>query len=93
LSCLLLLCIDRVRSTKLNVTNANLASMLGVRRESVSVAIGGMKQAGLLGSERSHLAVLDRPGLELHSCECYAAIRKQHDLLRPRQRDTGKPVS
>jgi hypothetical protein len=27
--------------------------------------------------------VLDRPGLELSTCECYAVVKKEYDRLLP----------
>ncbi|WP_185748692.1 winged helix-turn-helix domain-containing protein [Herbaspirillum sp. SJZ107] len=42
------------------------------------------QQAGLIRYTRGHVTLLDRPGLERASCECYAVCARQiEDLLRP----------
>ena len=32
---------------------------------------------------RGHITVLDRPGLEQRTCECYAVVKKEYDRLLP----------
>jgi hypothetical protein len=32
---------------------------------------------------RGHITVLDRPGLEKRTCECYAVVKKECDRLLP----------
>ncbi len=32
---------------------------------------------------RGHITVLDRPGLEQRSCECYGVVKKEYDRLLP----------
>ena len=60
--------------------------MLGVRRESVTEAAGKLKKAGLIHYSRGHIAVLDRPQLEAHVCECYANVKREYDRLLPEYR-------
>jgi Mn-dependent DtxR family transcriptional regulator len=56
--------------------------MLGVRRPAVTVAIGVLEKAGLIGHRRGRIQITDRGGLETASCECYSAIRtRQQELL------------
>ena len=43
-----------------------------------------MRDAGLIRYRRGAISVLDRPGLEAASCECYRAIRDLYDRLLPR---------
>lgn len=73
----LLLTLDRLPSNDLVMTQELVASMLGVRREGITVAAGNLKRAGLISYRRGHIAVLDRSGLERHACECYAVVRKE----------------
>ncbi|MDI6748016.1 MAG: Crp/Fnr family transcriptional regulator, partial [Rhodocyclaceae bacterium] len=68
----LLLTLDRLPSNDLVMTQELVASMLGVRREGITVAAGNLQRAGLISYRRGHIAVLDRSGLERHACECYA---------------------
>jgi hypothetical protein len=60
-----------------------MASLLGVRRESVTHAAARLQEAGLVCCGRGHIAVLDREALEQRSCECYAAIKLEYDRLLP----------
>jgi hypothetical protein len=72
---------DRVDSDTFPLTQDFLASMLGVRRPSVSVAAATLQNAGLINYSRGRLTVLDRAGLEAATCECYAIVREQFDRM------------
>ena len=82
----LLLTHDRVESDLLPLTQEFLSVMLGVRRASVTLAVAGLRQAGLVDSKRGQITVLDRPGLEAASCECYAAMQSIYERLLPQIR-------
>lgn len=71
----LLLCLDRTDGTTLTMTQEFIASMLGDRRETITVAERQLKAAGVIRYTRGQLSVLDRAGLEERTCECYAAVR------------------
>lgn len=79
----LLLTHDRVGDREFPMTQESLARMLGVRRASVSTAIGSLQDAGLIRSSRGRVAILDRPGLEAAACGCYGIIRREVDRLLP----------
>jgi CRP-like cAMP-binding protein len=80
---LLLLSLDRLPSNELVMTQELIASMLGVRREGVTEAAGHLHEAGLISYRRGHITVLDRPGLERRTCECYAVMKREYDRLLP----------
>ena len=42
-----------------------------------------LQKAGLISYARGHITVVDRPGLEERSCECYAVVKKEYDRLLP----------
>lgn len=77
----LLLSIDRLSHSHLTMTQAFIANMLGVRRESVTQAASRLQQLGVISYSRGMIKVLDRSGLEAKSCECYAVVKKETDLL------------
>ena len=79
----LLLSLDRLQGTDLVMTQELIANMLGVRREGVTEAALKLQKAGLIQYARGHISVLDRPGLEQRSCECYAVVKKEYDRLLP----------
>ena len=82
----LLLTLDRLPSNDLVMTQELIASMLGVRRESVTEAAGFLKQSGVISYRRGHISVLNRTGLQSHVCECYGVVKAEFDrLLRDAQ--------
>lgn len=81
----LLLSLDRLNSNELVMTQELIANMLGVRREGVTEAAGQLQDAGLLSYRRGHITVLDRPGLEKRTCECYAVVKNEYKRLLPPQ--------
>lgn len=83
----LLLTLDRTPSNDLVMTQKMIASMLGVRRESVTEVAGKLKQLGVINYHRGRITVLDRAGLNAHVCECYDVVKTEfgrllHDVQR-----------
>ena len=68
---------DRMGTDALPLTQEFLAQMLGTRRASVSVAASILQRAGLINYARGHVTILNRPGLEEATCECYGVMRRQ----------------
>ena len=79
----LLLSLDRLPGNELVMTQELIANMLGVRREGVTAAALSLQKAGFIEYARGHITVLDRPGLESRTCECYAVVKKEYDRLLP----------
>jgi CRP-like cAMP-binding protein len=79
----LLLSLDRLPGNELVVTQELISNMLGVRREGVTEAAVALQKADLIRYRRGHITVVDRPGLEQRSCECYAVIKAEYDRLMP----------
>ena len=77
----LLLTIDRLPQRELVMTQELVASMLGVRRESVTDAAGHLQAMGYISYRRGHISVLDRAGLKTRACECYGVVKKELDRL------------
>jgi Mn-dependent DtxR family transcriptional regulator len=79
----LLVSLDRLTSSELSMTQELIANMLGVRREGVTEAAGKLQKSGLIHYQRGKISVLDRPGLEAQSCECYQVVKAEFDRLLP----------
>lgn len=84
----LLLSLDRLPSNELSMTQELIANMLGVRREGVTEAAGGLQRAGLIQYHRGKITVIDRPGLEERVCECYQVVKDEFDRLLPNGTDS-----
>lgn len=84
----LLLSLDRLEGNELVMTQELIANMLGVRREGVNESANKLQTAGLIKYKRGRIRVLDRPGLEARTCECYAVVKKEYDRLLPDKRVT-----
>ena len=92
----LLLSQDRLPSNSINMTQELIASMLGVRREGVTEAAGGLQRAGIVSYSRGHIKVLDRPGLERAACECYGVVKMEFDrqmAQHPAKNPTSLPAA
>jgi CRP-like cAMP-binding protein len=63
---------DRARSTRIRMTQALLADMLGVRRQSVGTVAARLQSAGLIEYSRGEIRIPNRRALERRACECYA---------------------
>jgi len=69
----LLMCQDRINGSELKLTQEFIAEMLGTRRATVSLAAMVLQEDGLIQYNRGHIKIIDRPGLEGFTCECYRA--------------------
>jgi len=79
----LLLSLDRLEGSELQMTQELIANMLGVRREGVTAAALKLQAAGLIRYARGRVHVLDRAGLEERTCECYRVVKREYDRLLP----------
>jgi CRP-like cAMP-binding protein len=82
----LLLSLDRLQGNELVMTHALIANMLGVRREGVTDEALKLQKAGLIQYHHGRITVLNRKGIEMHTCECYAVVKKEYDRLLPQKR-------
>src|SRR6186713_2401003 len=77
----LLLSLDRLSGNQLQMTQELIANRLGVRREGVTEGALKLQKAGFIRYSRGRITVLDRPGLERRTCECYAVVKRETDRL------------
>ena len=70
----LLMTSDRAQSQEFFLTQSFLAEMLGLRRVTVTEIAGRLWRRKLISYGRGWIRILDRPGLEATSCQCYTKI-------------------
>ena len=75
---------DRAGTDRIELTQLDIAGMLGVRRATVSEVGSVLENRNLIARGRGWVEVLDRPGLEKAACGCYR-------LMRGVMRDIGVP--
>ncbi len=72
---------DRAESDTFHITHEFLATMLGVRRPGVTVAVQNFRDSGLIAYSHGTMTILNRAGLEKASCECYQVIQDEFRRL------------
>lgn len=65
---------DRTPTNSFRRTHQELADLLGVQRSAVTIAAGTLQRRQLISYTRGEITILQRDGLEVAACECYAAI-------------------
>ena len=63
------------------LVHRSIATLLGVRREGITVAAQKLQAAALIDYNRGQIAVLNRKDLQSNSCECYRLIRQHYKAL------------
>jgi CRP-like cAMP-binding protein len=81
----LLLSLDRLRGTGMQMTEELIAHMLGVTAKKATEAALKLRDAGLIDYADGWIKVLDRNSLEKRSCECYRVVKQEYDRLLPLQ--------
>lgn len=66
--------LDKTQGHVLQITHQEIADILGMRRESVTLTAGKLSQDGLIEVTRGQLNVLNRQQLEARACECYRVM-------------------
>ena len=77
----LLVCGDSNRSDSFDLTQEDLANMLGSHRNQISIEARELGNRGLIRYARGEITLLDQKGLEEQSCECCRAVRQWTDEL------------
>jgi CRP-like cAMP-binding protein len=74
----LLLIGDRVGSDTFPLTHESLSAMLGVRRESVTIAASALRRVGAIEYKRATVAISDRAQLAKQACSCYRTVTENY---------------
>jgi CRP-like cAMP-binding protein len=72
---------DRTEADEFPITQEMLAQMVGASRQKVTGVAGGLQKAGVIRYHRGKLRVVNRPGLEAASCECYRTLKAALEVL------------
>jgi CRP-like cAMP-binding protein len=72
---------DLTDNETLPLTQECLAQMIGVQRNAVSIVANALQRAGIISYRRGQIEITDLAGLRETSCECYRAVKLQHDRL------------
>jgi CRP-like cAMP-binding protein len=68
---------DRLPTDTLPLTQEFLSYMLGVPRTSVTAVAQTLQERKLIRYIRGKIVILNRSGIESHSCECYRLVRNE----------------
>lgn len=79
----LLLSLDRLHTNEVVTTHEFVASMLGLRRETISETASHLQARGAIRYRRGHIFVMNRDELEHAACECYGVVKSEYDRLLP----------
>jgi CRP-like cAMP-binding protein len=79
----MLLSLDRLPSNKITMTEKLIGNMLGLSADEVTRATDVLQTDGLIRYNAGAITVLDRPGIEERSCECYEVVKKECRRLLP----------
>jgi CRP-like cAMP-binding protein len=77
----LLMTRDRMPSGDFLLTQEFLGMMLGVRRTTVTEAMGKLQKAALIRYRRGHVTILDHEALQQRTCECYDISKLEFDRM------------
>ena len=83
LSRMLLLTLDRMDNNTIVMTHEVIASLLGVRREGVTMAAKKLMDEGIIRYARGRITIQNRTALEQRACECYGVIHQEYERLLP----------
>lgn len=72
---------DRSQGTKLEITQQDLAALMGMQRTTINQAAGELKAAGAIAYARAKVRILSRGALEHAACECYEMQRQRSRAL------------
>ena len=74
---------DRLGCDEFPMTHEFVASVLGVRRPTITLIFGQLLRSGIVEYRRGSITITDRIALERAACECYDQISRNYQRLLP----------
>jgi CRP-like cAMP-binding protein len=74
---------DRVGNDEFPFTQEFLATMLGLRRPTVTIVFSNLQAAGVIAPRRGRMRIVNTAGLEAASCECYRVVKHSVSRILP----------
>lgn len=72
---------DNLRANRFRMTHERISGVLGVRRESVSIAAHQLMDRDLIKYGGGNMEIIDRKGLMRAACECYEVVNQQYERI------------
>ena len=72
---------DVIDHDEIPLTHDLIATMLGVRRPTVSLVLGTLRRAGMVTEQRGRILMRNRQKLEAACCECYGVMQEEQRRL------------
>ncbi|MBK9165358.1 MAG: Crp/Fnr family transcriptional regulator [Acidobacteria bacterium] len=72
---------DELQTETFFVTHAQIANLLGVRRESVSLGLTNLSKQGVIGTSRGKVAIANLKKLNSIVCECHEVVVECRDRI------------
>ncbi len=69
---------DELERRDIKMTHEQISQVLGVRRESVSLALSDLQKRKMIKGGRGKIRLVDLEGLAKSVCECYEVVRDQN---------------
>ncbi len=80
----LLMSLGRLGGDEMQMTQALMAKLLGVKSNQVTASALALQATGAIDYQGGLIRLLHRKALEAASCECYGVVKRECDRLLPR---------
>jgi len=71
-------CYSRVEGEPVHVTQESIATVLGIRRTTVTLIAQRLQENGCIQYRRGHISILDLPRLRASACECCRTLDQKY---------------
>ena len=82
----------RIQSSHIELTQEQLAGILGLQRTGVTVASVALQDAGAITARHGRIRIIDRSRLQHAACECASPVTSASESLMPAVRNPSEPA-